>query len=281
LTIFIDAAFREPVRTHLLTNLIAESPEAPLILGIFGPPGEGKTFQVEKICDELGLAQHLLSPGELESENAGAPGQLLRRQYLEASSNAALGKPGVLIVNDIDTILGNWGNLVQYTVNRQVVYAQLMAFCDFPTNVAGTACRRTPIVLTGNNPSILYGPLLRPGRMRLLHWQPTAYTRAKTLVPLFPLLTHEELRYLTSKHSTKPVSFWVDVRSVIIEEHFRQAVNSIGDQELSRILRSGSQIRLRPASISMADVARVAQQLDAADITDQNYLALPATSAKS
>jgi ATP-dependent 26S proteasome regulatory subunit len=256
----------------MLANLIAESTGFPLILGVFGPTGEGKTFQIEKICEELGLIQHLLSPGELESENAGAPGQLLRRQYLLAGEEATRGRPGILIVHDIDTILGNWGDLVQYTVNRQVVFAQLMAFCDFPNSVAGTPCRRIPIVLTGNNPSILYGPLLRPGRMRLLRWKPNTVTRTRMIAPLFPMIDAADLMRLVSKYEDRPTSFWADVHSIIVEDRFHAALESIGDFEVRRLLSSGSRIRVDDLVRDMEDVERAAEELVAMDLRDENYL---------
>jgi SpoVK/Ycf46/Vps4 family AAA+-type ATPase len=271
-SVFIDEDFRRPVKTHLLANLVAEAPTFPLILGIFGPPGEGKTFQVERICDELGLIQYLVSPGELESENAGAPGQLLRQQYLEAGSGARTGRPGVLILNDVDTILGNWGSLVQYTVNRQVVFAQLMAFCDFPNTVAGQSAVRVPIVLTGNNPSILYGPILRPGRMRLMRWRPNVATRTRMVSPLFPAIDPRELARLISKFVDRPVSFWADVRSSIMESRFDMAFRSMGEAELRRILSNGSRVRIRDEASDFWEVERVANELVAMDLRGENYL---------
>ena len=272
MTIYIDDSFRKPVRTHLLANLLSDVPNFPLILGLFGPPGEGKTFQVEKICEELGLQQFLLSPGELESENAGAPGQLLRRLYLQAGAKAGQAGPGVLVIHDVDTILGHWGDLVQYTVNRQVVYAQLMAFCDFPNDVGGHKTARVPIVVTGNNPSILYGPLLRPGRMRLLHWRPSLTTRVKMVAPIFPMIRPDDLLPLVAKYEHKPISFWADVHVSIVETRVTAAIDDIGEAGIRTFLTNGSRIRVPGDVRSVEEIASVAEYLDAADLRANNYL---------
>jgi hypothetical protein len=271
--IYIDDSFRRPVRTHLLANLLSDMPEFPLILGVFGPAGTGKTFQVEKICDELGLTQLLLSPGELESENAGAPGQLLRRMYLQAGTQTKQGQPSILVIHDVDTILGHWGDMVQYTVNRQVVYAQLMAFCDYPTTVAGHETGRVPIIVTGNNPSSLYGPLLRPGRMRLLRWQPSLATRVRMTEPLFPLINPADLLPVISKYEQKEISFWSDVRAFIVEQRVSAAVDSIGPQ-VRQVLSNGSRIRVSHDIRSIDEVVAVAAHLDSMDLRSDNYLSV-------
>jgi hypothetical protein len=60
----------------------------------------------------------------------------------------------------------------QRTVNNQIVHATLMAMCDDPTHVSiGEVWRkermniRIPIVVTGNDFSTLFAPLIRDGRM--------------------------------------------------------------------------------------------------------------------
>jgi hypothetical protein len=271
---YIDPAFRLAIRTHLLANLLVDNLDSPSILGVFGPPGEGKTFQIELICNELGLAQHILSPGELESENAGAPGQLLRRQYLLAGTDSSDGRAGVLVIHDIDTILGNWGDLVQYTVNRQVVYAQLMAFCDFPQQVAGQTCRRVPIILTGNNPSILYGPLLRPGRTRLFRWRPDPVTRAKMVARIFPTVDHAAIERLVEGHCDMPTSFWASVRSHLMERHLESYVAEMGEHEVSRMLSTRRRIRVREPLFTEVSIGRAASEIREMDVRGENHLVL-------
>lgn len=272
MSVYIDHSFRETVRAHLLSNLITDVAEFPLMLGIFGPPGEGKTYQIGKICEELELRQHLLSPAELESENAGAPGQLLRRIYLTASADATKGQPGVLVIHDFDTIMGHWGNLVQYTVNRQVVYAQMMAFCDYPHNVSGQDCRRVPVVITGNDPSILHGPLLRPGRMRLMEWQPGPEMRAKIIGPLFPEIDPTDLLKLVIRFAESPVSFWADVSGVAIERRVVRVVREIGDDRVRQILSNGSRVRVSHDMHFVDEIAEIATELRSADIRGESYL---------
>lgn len=275
MTVYIDPVFRLAIRTHLLANLLVDNLDCPLILGVFGPPGEGKTFQVEMICKELGIAQQVISPGELESENAGAPGQLLRRQYLLAGADSIDGPPGVVVVHDIDTILGDWGNLVQYTVNRQVVYAQLMAFCDFPTEVAGQRCRRVPIILTGNNPSSLYGPLLRPGRTRLFRWKPDVAMRARMVGPIFPTVDPYSLERLVADHEDMPTSFWASVRSYLMEQHLDDIVAGIEEDQITRMLAGRARIKMTEPYFTERAIGQAADALVAMDVRAENHLLSP------
>ena len=71
----------------------------------------------------------------------------------------------------------------QVTVNNQIVCSSLMNMCDDPTHVSiGEKWRkeamniRIPIIVTGNDFSTLFAPLIRDGRMdkcarTALHWR--------------------------------------------------------------------------------------------------------------
>lgn len=89
------------------------------------------------------------------------------------------GKMSCLMINDIDAGLGRHGH-TQMTVNNQIVVGTLMNLCDNPTRVsigqdwrASDMTHRVPIIVTGNDLSTIYAPLIRDGRMDKFYWQPT------------------------------------------------------------------------------------------------------------
>jgi hypothetical protein len=53
--------------------------KVPLILGIWGGKGQGKTFQCGLAFKKLGISPIVMSAGELESGNAGEPAKLIRQ----------------------------------------------------------------------------------------------------------------------------------------------------------------------------------------------------------
>ncbi|KAH9300346.1 hypothetical protein KI387_011929, partial [Taxus chinensis] len=73
----------------------------------------------------------------------------------------------VLFINDLDVAAGRMGGTTQYTVNNQMVNATLMNIADNPTNVQLPGMYnkednpRVPIIVTGNDFSTLYAPLIR------------------------------------------------------------------------------------------------------------------------
>lgn len=111
----------------------------------------------------------MVSAGELESGNAGEPAKLIRQRYREASDINKKGKMCCLFINDLDAGAGRLGDTTQYTVNNQMVNATLMNIADNPTNVQLPSMynkvenARVPIIVTGNDFSTLYAPLIRDG----------------------------------------------------------------------------------------------------------------------
>lgn len=271
----INEVFRGCLEDFLFGNLVIKNTRSPLILAVFGPTGEGKTFQIDKICQSLGISQTIISPGELESENAGRPAQLLRELYIGAGTlkkGATHTEPAVLVINDIDTVLGNWGEMVQYTVNRQTLYGQLMALCDFPNQVSGHTVKRVPIIITGNNPSILYPPLLRPGRMRLMPWIPTVKDKAQIVSRIFTGVSMAALEKLIEKYKEQPISFWSDIDARLREIKLRAWLNSNSREDLLNSLHSGKEYSMKESEVTFGELEKIASDLKNANISKKNFL---------
>ncbi|VAH92447.1 unnamed protein product [Triticum turgidum subsp. durum] len=133
---YIAPAFMDKLVVHLSKNFMTlPNIKIPLILGIWGGKGQGKSFQCELVFAKMGINPIMMSAGELESGNAGEPAKLIRQRYREAADMIKKGKMCCLFINDLDAGAGRMGGTTQYTVNNQMVNATLMNIADAPTNV--------------------------------------------------------------------------------------------------------------------------------------------------
>jgi hypothetical protein len=111
---YVPPRFLDAVSLHLVKNVLAESGQlkgVPLILGIWGAKGCGKSFQTELVCKAMGVQPVIMSAGELEDEYAGQPGKRLRERYRTASSTIKnSGIMSCLIINDLDAGCGRFKN---------------------------------------------------------------------------------------------------------------------------------------------------------------------------
>ena len=91
----VPPLFVDKVSLHVAKNLMADSDnpgasanplggltKVPLILGVWGAKGCGKTFNLELACKALDITPVVMSAGELEDEWAGNPGRLIRSRYV-------------------------------------------------------------------------------------------------------------------------------------------------------------------------------------------------------
>jgi SpoVK/Ycf46/Vps4 family AAA+-type ATPase len=231
----IPTRFSRAVRQHLLLNYM--NLDYPVMLGIFGSPGEGKTFQLRAILDTMNVEQRSISAADLESDNAGEPGKILLAEYVRASESIASGTPSALVIDDIDTTVGEWANNTG-TVNHQQILAQLMHFADRPTVVERLGrVRRVPIFTTGNDFSKIYPPLRRPGRMVSMFWQPTLLERREVVnVILSDLVAPDVVERLMIEFQHRPISFFAQLRILTLASTVESIV-SRASLDVARVVR--------------------------------------------
>ncbi|WP_432141343.1 AAA family ATPase [Streptomyces sp. bgisy084] len=262
----IPERFRRGILLHLYKNLIPDpGSETPLILGIHGPSGQGKTYQCQKVLEEIDAHVITISGGELESVEAGQPAQVIRDAYKKCSQtrsrSGAKYAPTALVINDIDAAVGEWGELVQYTVNRQNVFGELMNLADAPTMLDTRSVKRVPIILTGNDFTKLYPPLVRAGRMHSFTWTPTLEERRDIVVAIFHELSPEECGKLIQQFPDQPIAFFSHLRSQIFDDAFWRHIDDVGVHEAFCQIAAGENPRIN-SQISVQTLSSMGKEME-------------------
>ncbi len=246
---YIAPSFLDKLAVHITKNFLnIPGIRVPLILGIHGRKGEGKSFQCELVFEKMGIEVTLISGGELESPDAGDPARLIRLRYRETAELIKVrGKMCVLMINDLDAGAGRFDEVTQYTVNTQLVNATLMNIADNPTDVQlpgsydSNPLRRVPIIVTGNDFSTLYAPLIRDGRMDKFYWQPNRDDRVGIVGGIFAEdgLSQREIEQLVDTFPQQSIDFFSALRSRIYDEKIRNFIHQIGFENVSlRVVNS-------------------------------------------
>lgn len=188
---YIPERFEKAIVLHALRVLKMNISNSPIIFSIDGPTGEGKTYQCKTILERVGCRVFALSASQFESQHAGEPARLVRETYNSAIEyiKESPKKIAAILIDDADVAFGNWGELVQYTVNTQGVIGELMSIADMSHNKNAI---RVPIYLTGNDLKKIYAPLRRSGRMDFFYWEPNQDEKTMMIYYLFKDLTYEE-----------------------------------------------------------------------------------------
>ncbi|CAN6269582.1 unnamed protein product [Urochloa humidicola] len=240
--LFFIHLLQDKVACHIVKNFIAYqfNIKIPLILGIWGGKGQGKTFQTELIFRRMGVEPVIMSAGELESEKAGEPGRLIRDRYRTASQVIQnQGKLSCLMINDLDAGVGRFGN-TQMTVNNQIVAGTLMNLADNPTRVSigqkwreSDTTNRVPVIVTGNDFSTLYAPLIRDGRMEKFYWQPDREDIVNIVHGMYTKddISFEEVSRIVDTFPNQALDFYGALRSRTYDRAILEWVDQIGGHE--------------------------------------------------
>lgn len=243
---YIAPAFMDKILIHVAKNFMSlPNIKIPLILGVWGGKGQGKSFQAELVFAKLGIQPIMMSAGELESGNAGEPAKLIRQRYREAADIIKKkGKMCVLFINDLDAGAGRMGGTTQYTVNNQMVNATLMNIADSPTNVQlpgvynKEEIPRVPIIVTGNDFSTLYAPLIRDGRMEKFYWAPTREDRIGVSKGIFKHdhVPDSDIVTIVDTFPGQSIDFFGALRARVYDDEVRKWISSTGVENIGKRL---------------------------------------------
>ncbi|XP_077238946.1 ribulose bisphosphate carboxylase/oxygenase activase, chloroplastic isoform X3 [Tasmannia lanceolata] len=242
---YIAPAFMDKLVVHITKNFLnLPTIKIPLILGIWGGKGQGKSFQCELVFAKMGINPIMMSAGELESGNAGEPAKLIRQRYREAADIIRKGKMCCLFINDLDAGAGRMGGTTQYTVNNQMVNATLMNIADNPTNVQLPGMYnkeenpRVPIIVTGNDFSTLYAPLIRDGRMEKFYWAPTREDRIGVCTGIFKAdnVPKEDVVKIVDTFPGQSIDFFGALRARVYDDEVRKWIAGVGVEKVGKKL---------------------------------------------
>ncbi|TKW24005.1 hypothetical protein SEVIR_3G024200v4 [Setaria viridis] len=219
---YIAPLFLDKVACHIVKNFIAHflNIKIPLILGIWGGKGQGKTFQTELIFRAMGVEPVIMSAGELESEKAGEPGRLIRDRYRTASQVIQnQGKLSCLMINDLDAGVGRFDNPTRVSTGQKWRENDI-------TN-------RVPIIVTGNDFSTLYAPLIRDGRMEKFYWQPDREDIINIVHGMYTKdgISIEEVSRIVDTFPNQALDFYGALRSRTYDRAVLEWVDQIGGHE--------------------------------------------------
>jgi SpoVK/Ycf46/Vps4 family AAA+-type ATPase len=275
--------FFQQVRLHLWASYLHLPAHAP-IMGFFGRPGDGKSAQLAAALERCNVEVLRINASDLESGLAGEPGKLIARTYSAGSEAVRRGVPTALLVDDIDTTVGEWEQNTG-TVNHQQILAELMHIADRPVDPGHSRPCRVPVFVTGNNLLRIYPPLRRHGRMAPVEWLPTRQEVAEVVHWLLGAFADgDSIGKLLVEFDAEPLAYFAEVRTMLLRSHMlghlEQSPADMRTVLRERVVRGNAMRTSQPRfdETAVLEAARTVHKLRSSVLRD--YLYEPAKGAE-
>ncbi len=288
----IPPRFRDTVRNYVFqfhARLVSPSFPAPPLFVLLGPPGEGKSSMVVEVLTGMGVSVRQLSASALAGMYEGDSTTPIIDACLALGSRTELLPAPALVLDDFDLSAARVDQRNAGTINQSLLNGMLMNMADKPDQVtktfvdeAGSSRSKTfPIkpvmmVLTANDGSQLYPPLLRPGRALLAEWKATPDEMAMMLQGIFPSLSEQERRILVGRFPGFPIAFFNQVNSEMVRAQVESVAGALGDDALvnrARMLAIVSDWTLARSHRTLEEITERAAELRATRRAITNHIA--------
>ncbi|MCL1805614.1 MAG: AAA family ATPase [Clostridiales bacterium] len=229
-TAYIPERFERAILKHIILNNTAleiNNNQFPLLLGIQGPYGFGKTYMVKEICRKYKIELHPLSTSELSGSMEADSTRHLKRIYSTLCADIWQNKRcGVLLIDDFHLTIATEDTLGK-TVNSNILAAYLMNLCDNPVVVTNV---RAPIILTGNNFRRIYPAIVRDGRMDIFTWDPSIKEIDPIVRQLFRTkfagVEDDVLTAMLDRYAEMNIAFFEQVTQDLMNSSVTQAIEA-------------------------------------------------------
>jgi SpoVK/Ycf46/Vps4 family AAA+-type ATPase len=189
----------------------------------YSRPGCGKSAFIKGVAKGLGVRIFEIEASDLESANAGDPVKRVEAIYAEAEALVAGAdeerEPALVLIEDADMFLATHNHLVQSTINTQHLNGYLMAIGSNATEKR----QRVPLVLTGNCPEVLHGPLIREGRADVRIFTVTLRQKTEMVARIFSTLPRDGVNRLVQAFGQQPIAFFAAIEQRWLQRaHFEE-----------------------------------------------------------
>lgn len=171
--LYIPESFSKIVLTHIISLYMNNNHyyNPPMYLAIEGTPGEGKTVQTIGTCVRHKINILYVSASQLSGSHERDSIEIMNDIYQSAIRLKRNNKIVAILIDDFH--LGNAidDDNIKRTINSSLLTGYLMNLAD------NNQIDKIPIILTGNDYSKIYAPLLRAGRADRFMWMPSFFEK--------------------------------------------------------------------------------------------------------
>ncbi len=176
-SMIVPERFYTRILCHTLSHYLNNNHffEPPIFLAIEGNAGEGKTSQAIASCTQRGITVLYISGASLSGSHESDAKNKLEQAYNRAVQLKKQGNLVVIIIDDFHKSIAIESANIGRTVNTNLLVGYMMNLAE------STGETQVPIILTANDTSDIYAPLLRLGRADIFKWQPTISEKKETV----------------------------------------------------------------------------------------------------
>lgn len=194
--------------THIVSLYLPDNHyfQAPMFLAIEGRAGEGKTTQTIATCSQHGIYIIYVSASELSGAHEKDSINVMKKLYSAAINLRNSGKVVAILIDDFHMGNVTTDENVKRTINSNLLTGYLMNLAENNNSI------KIPIILTGNDFSKTYAPLLRSGRADKFEWNPNYDEKkeiVKTIFNRFANISEQEFNELFDKYAHNSVSDFI------------------------------------------------------------------------
>lgn len=176
-TMHVLPRFETKILTHVISVYLQDKDTylSPVFLVVEGNAGEGKTTQSIASCIQHGITTIYVSASQLSGSHEHDSIDVMENIYKKALELRKNGEKVALIIDDFHLSNANIDENIKKTINSSLLTGYLMNLTQNKYD------EKIPIILTGNDFSKIYGPLIRAGRAEHFKWNPN-YEEKKIIV---------------------------------------------------------------------------------------------------
>ncbi len=166
--VIVPERFREEILCHIISPYIRgnEYYKSPIYLVITGEAGEGKTSQTIATCTKNGFYVLYVSASALSGSHENEAKNNLLNVYNKALQYKKDKKKVVILIDDFHKGIINEDDNIKKTINSNILTSYMMNIAEY------NGTEHIPIILTANDLTKIYAPLLRAGRADIFKWSP-------------------------------------------------------------------------------------------------------------
>ena len=188
----------------------------PLYLVIEGPAGEGKTSQTIAVLTQRDIDVLYVSASALSGAHEGDSEGIMNEIYNYAVYRRKSGHCIAILIDDFHMSIVNQDSKIEKTINSNLLTGQMMNLADY------CAGEKVPIIMTGNDFSTVYAPLLRSGRADTYCWKPDMKIKGniiRSILNPFVKLDEDEFAHFCNKFKRGTISDFVQLRNDLRKEY--------------------------------------------------------------